>query len=137
MSWWSIGAAVLGALVTIWLVLVVALWLSKPEQLTITDIARLLPDLLRLLKRIATDPAMPLRIRVGLFLLLAFIVSPIDLIPDVIPVIGFADDIILIALTLRWVTRTAGADALAKNWPGTPEGLKALRYACGLVESDP
>jgi uncharacterized membrane protein YkvA (DUF1232 family) len=136
-AWWSIVAAVLGALATIWLVLAVALWLSKPARFSVAEMARLLPDVLRLITRIATDSAMPVRIRVVLFLLLAFIASPIDLIPDIIPVIGYADDVILIALALRWITRTAGNEMMEKKWPGTPEGLNALRYACRLVESDP
>jgi uncharacterized membrane protein YkvA (DUF1232 family) len=136
-AWWSIVAAVLGALATIWLVLAVALWLSKPARFSVAEMARLLPDVLRLITRIATDSAMPVRIRVVLFLLLAFIASPIDLIPDIIPVIGYADDVILIALALRWITRTAGNEMIEKKWPGTPEGLNALRYACRLVESDP
>jgi uncharacterized membrane protein YkvA (DUF1232 family) len=67
--------------------------------------------------------------------LLAFIASPIDLIPDVIPVIGFADDVIITALVLRWVSRAAGPEALARQWPGTPDGLDALRRLCGLREA--
>lgn len=65
-------------------------------------------------------------------MLLAFIVSPIDLIPDFIPAIGYADDVIITALVLRWVSRTAGADALARQWPGTPDGLAAVRRLCGM-----
>jgi uncharacterized membrane protein YkvA (DUF1232 family) len=66
----------------------------------------------------------------------AFVASPIDLIPDVIPVIGFADDLILVVLVLRWVTRRAGAAALTTHWPGTPEGLIAVRHVCGLRQPD-
>ncbi|MGO8964823.1 YkvA family protein [Mycobacterium sp.] len=96
------------------------------------DLVRLLPDLLRLLKRLAVDPQMPRRIRIGLFLLLAFVASPIDVIPDVIPVIGFADDVIIIGLVLRWISRAAGQEALAKHWPGTLDGLATLRRLCGI-----
>ena len=77
---------------------------------------------------------MPRRIRVALILLVAFVASPIDLIPDVIPVIGFADDVILVGLVLRWITRTAGPEALSKHWPGTPEGLVAVRRLCALSQ---
>jgi uncharacterized membrane protein YkvA (DUF1232 family) len=117
----------------IWLILALALWVARPEEVGARDMVRLLPDLVRLLKRLATDPAMPRAIRIGLVLLLAFVASPIDVIPDFIPVIGFADDVILIALMLRWVTRRAGVAALEKHWPGTPDGLAALCRVCGLT----
>jgi len=127
-----IPVGVAAALVSVWLVLVVTLWLAKPDELGIQDMMRLLPDVLRLLTRLAADPEVPRRARIALVALLAFIASPIDLIPDLIPVIGFADDVIITALVLRWITRTAGADALTRHWPGTPDGLVALRRLCGL-----
>jgi uncharacterized membrane protein YkvA (DUF1232 family) len=54
------------------------------------------------------------------------------LIPDFVPVLGYADDAIIVALVLRSATRSAGTDALAKHWPGTPEGLAALKRLCRL-----
>jgi len=135
-DWWLIPVGVAAALGVIWLVLAITLWLTKPDDVGIRDLLRLLPDVLRLLKRLAVDPEMPTSVRVGLVALLAFIASPIDLIPDFIPVIGFADDVIITALVLRWVTRRAGPDALAEHWPGTPDGLNALRRLCGLPEPD-
>jgi uncharacterized membrane protein YkvA (DUF1232 family) len=134
--WWMIPVGVAAALAVIWLALAITLWVAKPDDIGIQDMLRLLPDVLRLLKRLATDPQLPRGIRIALIVLLAFIASPIDLIPDVIPVIGFADDVIITALVLRWVTRTAGADALAEHWPGTPDGLDALRRMCGLNGAD-
>jgi uncharacterized membrane protein YkvA (DUF1232 family) len=130
--WWTIPVGIAAALATIWLALAVTLWIAKPDDIGLKDMLRLLPDVLRLLKRLATDPQQPRRIRIVLIVLLAFIASPIDLVPDFIPVIGFADDVIITALVLRWVSRTAGADALAAHWPGTPDGLHALRRLCGL-----
>lgn len=133
-AWWSIAISILSTLAVIWLVLAIALWFTKPQKVDLMDMARLLPDLLRLLKRLATDPSMPRSVRVTLVLLLAFVASPIDIIPDFIPFIGFADDVILVALVLRWVTRRAGTVALTQHWPGTPEGLAAVRRVCGLAE---
>ena len=127
-----IPVSIFCALAVIWLILAVTLWLAKPDGARTQDFARLLPDLLRLLKRLAVDPQMPRRIRIALFLLLAFVASPIDVIPDVIPVIGFADDVVIIGLVLRWISRTAGRDALAAHWPGTPDGLATLLRLCGL-----
>lgn len=108
-QWWMIPVGIAAALVFIWLALGVTLWIAKPDDVGIQDMLRLLPDVLRLLKRLATDPHLPRRIRIVLIVLLAFIASPIDLIPDFIPVLGYADDVIITALVLRWVSRTAGA----------------------------
>lgn len=130
---WMIPVGILAAIVVIWLLLVVLLWLTKSEGLRVADCISLLPDLTRLLKGIATDPAMPRRIRVVLAATLAFIVSPIDLIPDIIPVVGIADDVMLISLVLRWVIRTAGVAALRKHWPGTPDGLEAVCRLFGVT----
>jgi uncharacterized membrane protein YkvA (DUF1232 family) len=69
-----------------------------------------------------------------LAVLLGYLAIPIDLIPDFIPVIGYADDAIIIALVLRSVTRAVGPAALDEHWPGTPEGLAALRRLCRLPE---
>jgi uncharacterized membrane protein YkvA (DUF1232 family) len=71
-------------------------------------------------------------VRVRLWLLLGYLALPVDLVPDFIPVIGYADDAVIVALALRSVTRHAGADALERHWPGTPEGLAAVRRLAGL-----
>ncbi|MCB0940437.1 MAG: DUF1232 domain-containing protein [Mycobacterium sp.] len=131
-DWWLVPVGAVAALAMVWLLLGIALWVAKPDDVGIQDTLRLLPDVLRLLKRLATDPELPRRVRVALVMLLAFIVSPIDLIPDFIPAIGYADDVIITALVLRWVSRIAGADAMARHWPGTPDGLAAVRRLCGM-----
>jgi uncharacterized membrane protein YkvA (DUF1232 family) len=132
--WWMIPVSIGAALIVVWLALAVALWRVKPDDVSITDLLRLLPDVLRLLKRLAADPQLPRRIRVVLIALLAFIASPIDVIPDFIPVLGVADDVIITAVVLRWITRTAGPQALSAHWPGTPDGLAALRRLCNLPD---
>ncbi|WP_437184143.1 YkvA family protein [Subtercola boreus] len=71
--------------------------------------------------------------RIWLDVLLVYLLLPIDLIPDFIPVVGYADDAIIVALLLRFATRHAGAAALDRHWPGTPQGLQALRSITGLA----
>jgi uncharacterized membrane protein YkvA (DUF1232 family) len=51
---------------------------------------------------------------------------------ELVPVLGYADDAIIVAVVLRSATRSAGSDALAKHWPGTPEGLITLKRLCRL-----
>lgn len=134
-DWWMIPVSLTAALILAWLALAVTLWMLKPDDVGITDLLRLLPDTLRLFKRLAADPEMPRRIRVVLAGLLVFLASPIDLIPDFIPVLGYADDVIITAVVLRWVTRSAGPQALATHWPGTPDGLAALCRLCRLPDA--
>ncbi len=131
---WSILVGVLSGIMLAWLILAAAIWLAKPDDLTLGDMIRLLPDLLRLFKRMATDGAVPRMVRVELMLVLGYIFSPIQLIPDFVPVIGFLDDAVLVAIMLRIVVRTAGPQMLQKHWPGTPEGLRALCRVCGLAQ---
>lgn len=131
-EWWTIPLGVVGGLVLIWGVLVAALWLTKPGEYDLREALRLLPDLIRLVKRMATDPETPRGVRVRLALLLVYLALPVDLIPDFVPVLGYADDAIIVALVMRSVTRSAGPGALAKHWPGTREGLNAVNRLCRL-----
>ena len=128
---WTL-TGVLGGLLLCWLVLMAVLWRSCPDELRLGELLRLLPDVLRLLHRLARDDTLPRGVRVRLWLLLAYLAMPIDLVPDVVPVLGHADDAIVVALVLRSVVRHAGAAAIDRHWPGTPEGLAALRRASRL-----
>jgi uncharacterized membrane protein YkvA (DUF1232 family) len=61
-----------------------------------------------------------------------YLAIPIDIIPDFIPVIGYADDAIIVSAVLRSVVRRAGAEAIRRHWPGTDDGLLALQRIAGL-----
>jgi uncharacterized membrane protein YkvA (DUF1232 family) len=130
--WWQIPLALAGGLVFLWLALLAVLWRTKPEQARLADGLRLLTDVIRMLRGLATDPELPRGVRVRLGLGMAYLLSPIDLIPDFIPVLGYADDAIVIALILRSVAHRAGTDALRQHWSGTPEGLEAVLRLAGL-----
>jgi uncharacterized membrane protein YkvA (DUF1232 family) len=133
--WWHTLLGVFAGLLLTYLSLLALLWRyarAHPEAVSMRAALRLLSDLLRLVRRLAADPTLPRGVRVRLVLLLAYLASPIDLVPDFIPVLGYADDAIAVALVLRSVTRRAGPDALARHWPGTPEGLRLVRQLAGL-----
>ena len=129
-AWTLVG--VLGGLLLCWLALMAVLWTTRPDELRARELLRLLPDVLRLVRRLAGDGTLPRGVRVRLWLLMAYLAMPIDLIPDFVPVLGHADDAIVVALVLRSVVRRAGAAAVERHWPGTPEGLAALRRASRL-----
>lgn len=135
--WWQALIGVLAGLLLLWLALLVFLWRAQREldqRTTLNEALRLIPDVVRLLRRLAADPTLPRGVRVRLLLLLAYLLSPIDLVPDVIPVLGHADDAVIAALALRSTLRHAGSDALARHWPGTPEGLTVLTRLAGPTE---
>ena len=56
-----------------------------------------------------------------------------DIVPDFIPVVGYADDVIVVALVLRSVVRRAGREKIERHWRGTPDGLVLLRLLAGLT----
>jgi uncharacterized membrane protein YkvA (DUF1232 family) len=88
-----------------------------------------------LLRRLAGEPRVSRRQKLALVLLLGYLASPIDLVPDFIPVAGQLDDAILVALVLRWVMRGVGGDVVAEHWPGPPSSLRVVMRLAGLAGS--
>jgi uncharacterized membrane protein YkvA (DUF1232 family) len=136
--WWEALLGVVAGLLLLDAVLVALLWRvyrHEPDVDVLRAALRLLPDLVRLLRGLAADPALPRGVRVRLVLLVGYLVSPLDLVPDVVPVIGYLDDAVLVALALRSVVRRAGPDALRRHWSGSAEGLRAVQRLAGLPSS--
>jgi uncharacterized membrane protein YkvA (DUF1232 family) len=120
-----------------YLALLAALLMVRPKGNLLAEVSRLLPDLLRLLRRLAGDADVPRAARVRLWLLLAYLAIPIDLVPDFVPVLGYADDAIIVSLVLRSVVRRASPPVVCRHWPGTDHGLAALGRLTGLQLSEP
>jgi uncharacterized membrane protein YkvA (DUF1232 family) len=136
MNWWDAAIAIIGGIVLVYAVLLVLLALyarRHPETVGMKEALRLLPDLLVLLRRLTADRTLPRGIRIRLVLLLVYLASPIDLVPDFLPVIGYADDAIIVALVLRSVIRKAGNAPLERHWPGTPAGLTLIQRLAGTA----
>lgn len=134
MTWETVWGALAIALAA-YAGLLIALMLyarRHPETLTMADALRFLPDLLRLLRRLAADRSVPGAVRAALILLVAYLVFPLDLVPDFLPVIGYADDVLVVALVLRLTVRHAGAAAVERHWPGSAEGLAVVNRLAGL-----
>ena len=130
--WWDLLLSVGAAMFITWLALVTAVILIRPRRGSLRQAFRLLPDVLRLVRRLASDRTLPRGIRVRLALLLAYLALPVDLIPDVIPVIGYADDAIIVIAVLRSVVRRAGIDPVRAHWPGTEDGFSVLMRLTGI-----
>jgi uncharacterized membrane protein YkvA (DUF1232 family) len=133
--WWETLLGILAGLVLVYSTLLALLWRyarRHPDTVSMREGLRLLPDLLRLIKRLAFDRKVPAGVRLRLFVLLAYLASPIDLVPDFLPVIGYADDAVVIALVLRSVVRRAGPEAIDHHWPGGPAGLQLVHRLAGI-----
>jgi uncharacterized membrane protein YkvA (DUF1232 family) len=134
--WWGLLAGVVSGLLILWLTLIAALWWlgrKHEDPAKLKDVLRLVPDVIRLFRRLAADSTLPRGVRVRMALLTGYLVMPVDLVPDFIPVVGYADDALIVIWALRSITRSAGRDALDRHWPGTPEGLRALKLLAGLT----
>ena len=121
---------VLGVIV-LWVVVLAIFWAVRPKGVPASSLVRLVPDVLRLLRSVIGDRSVPLDVRLVLVGLVAWIVSPIDLIPEFIPVIGPIDDIVVAVAALRYVRRRLGVEELRSRWSGTPEAFDLLTRVIG------
>jgi uncharacterized membrane protein YkvA (DUF1232 family) len=120
-----------GLLLT-YVILLVALLVARPKGNLLEEALRLVPDLWRLSRRLVFDKSVPRGARVRLWLLLGYLAIPFDIVPDFLPVLGYADDAIVVTLVLRSVARRAGPEAIRRHWSGSPDGLAALSRVTGM-----
>ena len=123
LTWVAIG---LGVCVLLWALLVAAL-LAAGRGADARALARFVPDCVVLFRRLLADDRIPRRRKLALVALLGYLASPIDLVPDFIPVAGQLDDVLAVVLVLRFVLRSADDDLLAEHWPGRARDLALLR----------
>jgi uncharacterized membrane protein YkvA (DUF1232 family) len=118
--------AAIALFVAIWIVLVVLLWVHRPTRDLALPALRALPDIVRLARNLLADPRTPRRYRVALVILIVWILSPIDLLPEFLPGIGPLDDIVAAAVILGWVGRGTGPARLRELWPGDAAGFDVV-----------
>lgn len=98
----------------------------------LAELVAFLPDVVRLLWALARDPRVPRRAKLAAGGALAYVVSPIDVVPDVLPVIGRADDLWLLSRALRYLVRTAGYDLVRDLWSGSDDGFALVLVVAGV-----
>ncbi len=113
-------------LLVAWVALLILLIVFRPRNVPLREALRLVPDLLRLIRALLADRQAPLAAKLALVVLLAWLLNPIDLVPEFVPVIGPLDDIVVAVLVLRYVRRRLGAEELRRRWPGTEAGYALL-----------
>ena len=90
------------------------------------DLAAFIPDCVTTVRRLRKDPRVPRKAKIAVIFAGLWVASPIDLIPEFIPVLGPLDDIIVVALALRYAGRQVPRDVLLAAWPGEPRLIERL-----------
>ncbi|THV29029.1 YkvA family protein [Glycomyces paridis] len=122
---WIVGLAIAAAcMILVWALLIVLAKRLPPGPLR--DLVAFIPDLVTTVRRLRREPRVPRRAKAALLVAAVWVASPIDLIPEFLPVIGPLDDILVVALALRYAGRTVPREVLLDAWPGDPRLLERL-----------
>jgi uncharacterized membrane protein YkvA (DUF1232 family) len=119
---WLLVAA--GLMAVSWALLVLLAFRLPPG--TLRELARFVPDCVTAVRRLRGDPRVPRRARVAVVVAGLWVASPIDLLPEFLPVIGPLDDVVVVALALRYAARQVPRQVLLDAWPGDPRLLERL-----------
>jgi len=120
-----VWAQILLAVIAVWTIVVIVL-VVVGHVLLARELALLLPNLIRLFGGLLRDGRVPFGAKIVLALASLWLASPIDLIPDFIPIVGSLDDAIIAALALRFVLRTTDGSVVREHWHGDPATLERL-----------
>jgi len=115
------------AVAVVWLIL-------AGRKVAARELAFLIPNLVLLFKDLLRDPAVPRGPKIVLALGIVWLVSPIDLLPEFLPVLGPLDDAVVAALVLRYVVRHAGADIARTHWRGDPRTVEKILRSSGATQ---
>jgi len=122
---WLIGLGIATALLLAsWAILIILAKRLSPGIMR--DLAAFIPDCVTTVRRLRKDPRVPRKAKIAIIIAGLWVASPIDLIPEFIPVIGPLDDIVVVALALRYAGRQVPRDVLLAAWPGEPRLLERL-----------
>ena len=132
LRWLIIAAAVVAAS---WIVMIV-LARRLPPGLA-KDLATVLPACVTTARRLRKDPRVPTRVKIVVAFAALWVLSPIDLIPEFLPVIGPLDDVVVVALALRYAARRIPPEALIEAWPAERRILERLAPATAIKTTPP
>ena len=123
-GWLQAVLIAVAVVVVSWLVLILLARRLPPG--VAKDLAGFLPDCVTAMRTLRTDPRVPRRAKIALLVAVLWVLSPIDLIPEFLPVIGPLDDVIAVALLLRYAGRSVPRQVLLDAWPGDPRLMERL-----------
>jgi uncharacterized membrane protein YkvA (DUF1232 family) len=107
--------------------------LSKTQQTSVAEYALLVPRLVKLIWKLARDPRVPARLKALLFLLAGYLVSPIDLIPDFLPGIGQADDLLITVFVLDQILNRVPPEVITEHWDGDEDLLEVVQQILDIA----
>jgi uncharacterized membrane protein YkvA (DUF1232 family) len=105
---------------------------SLQARKLMADAVFMMPNIVKLVARLVKDPRVPRRAKITLGLAAAYVASPIDLIPEIVPVIGWADDVLILMFALDSLIERAGEDVVAEHWDGPGDLLSLVRDVVSL-----
>jgi len=120
-------------LIVLWLAILVLLFVLRPKDVSVRELLAVVPDVLRLLRSLIRDGTVPGDVRLVVIGLICWILSPIDLIPEFIPVLGPLDDVVVAVVAMRYVRRRIGITDLERRWQGTPAGFALITRVIGTA----
>ncbi len=123
-GWLKLILLAAAVMVVLWGLLVVLAARLPPGLLK--DLAGFLPACVTLVRRLRADPRVPWQAKAAVVLAGLWVLSPIDLLPEFLPVIGPLDDVVVVALALRFAARRVPREVLVEAWPGEPRLLERL-----------
>jgi uncharacterized membrane protein YkvA (DUF1232 family) len=127
----GLPVAVVAAVLLLWVAVLVLLWIMRPRDVPVRELIRVVPDIVRLLRALIGDRTVPPDVRLVLVGLIAWILSPVDLIPEFIPGLGPLDDVVVAVLAMRYVRRRLGVEGIRRRWRGTDAGFSLLVRVIG------
>jgi uncharacterized membrane protein YkvA (DUF1232 family) len=134
MTAWQWLLVALGILVVFYGAFVGYLFVAGRSE-TARAVARFVPDCVVLFRRLLADPRVPRRRKIVLGALIAYLAMPIDLVPDFIPIAGYLDDAVLVALVLRHVLRGSAPELIDEHWPGPDESRSFIMRLASSPQS--
>ena len=117
-----------GVLVGLWALSCVVMMLLAhrlPPGL-MRQVAEFLPSCVTAARALRKHPDVPRRAKVALLVAVLWVVSPIDLLPEFLPVIGPLDDVVAVILLLRYAARSIPRETLLAAWPSDPRLLERV-----------
>jgi uncharacterized membrane protein YkvA (DUF1232 family) len=123
-GWLKLILLAAAVMVVLWGLLIVLAARLPPGLLK--DLTGFLPACVTLVRRLRADPRVPWQAKAAVVLAGLWVLSPIDLLPEFLPVIGPLDDVVVVALALRFAARRVPREVLVEAWPGEPRLLERL-----------
>jgi len=123
-GWLKLLLAAAAVMVGLWALLVILAARLPPGLLK--DLTGFLPACVTLVRRLRADPRVPFKAKAAVVVAGLWVLSPVDLLPEFLPVIGPLDDVVVVALALRYAARRVPREVLLEAWPGDRRLLERL-----------